>query len=230
MTQTRPVTLYFWPTPNGVKASIMLEECGLPYEIQWIDITKGNQKKPEFIAVSPYSKIPAITDPDGPGGEPVSIFESGAILQYLGRKTGKFYPQAERARIEVEEWLFWQVGGLGPMGGQAHHYLKFAKEKVPYTMDRLIAEMHRLYSVMDRRLADREYLAGEYSIADIACFGWSSRWDWQGQKIEDFPNVKGWLDRVGARPAVQRGMSKQKTRVTLPRFRQYRQVTAAASE
>ena len=210
MTQTRPITLYFWPTPNGVKASIMLEECGLAYDIHWIDITKGDQKKSEYLAISPNNKIPAITDPDGPGGEPVSIFESGAILQYLGRKTGKFYPQAERPRIEVEEWLFWQVGGLAPTGGQAHHYLKFAKEKVPYTIDRLTAEMHRLYSVMDRRLADREYLAGEYSIADIGCFGWSSRWEWQGQNIDDFPNVKSWLERVGARPAVQRGMNKRK--------------------
>lgn len=207
---TKPITLYFWPTPNGVKASIMLEECGLDYEIKWIDITKGDQKKPEFLAVSPNNKIPAITDPDGPDGQPVSIFESGAILQYLGRKTGKFYPQAERQRIEVEEWLFWQVGGLGPIGGQAHHYLRFAKEKIPYAMDRFREEMHRLYTVMDHRLSGRDYLAGEYSIADIACFGWASRWDWQGQKIEDFPNVKAWLARVGARPAVQRGMNKRK--------------------
>ena len=206
----RNITLYFWTTPNGVKAIIMLEECGLNYQIEWIDITKGDQKKPEFLAVSPNNKIPAITDPDGPDGQPVSIFESGAILQYLGRKTGKFYPQAERQRIEVEEWLFWQVGGLGPMGGQAHHYLRFAKEKIPYAIDRFSAEMHRLYTVMDHRLKDREYLAGEYSIADIACFGWASRWDSQGQKIENFPNVKAWLDRVGARPAVQRGMSKKK--------------------
>lgn len=204
------ITLYFWTTPNGVKAIIMLEECGLNYQIEWIDITKGDQKKPEFLAVSPNNKIPAITDPEGPDGQPVSIFESGAILQYLGRKTGKFYPQAERQRIEVEEWLFWQVGGLGPMGGQAHHYLRFAKEKIPYAIDRLTAEMHRLYKVMNHRLKDREYLAGEYSVADIACFGWASRWDWQGQKIEDFPNVKTWLERVGARPAVQRGMSKKK--------------------
>jgi GSH-dependent disulfide-bond oxidoreductase len=210
MTQKRPITLYFWPTPNGVKASIMLEECGLPYDMRWIDITKGDQKRPEYLAISPNNKIPAITDPDGPGGEPVSIFESGAILQYLGRKAGKLYPQAERARIEVEEWLFWQVGGLGAMGGQAHHYLKFAKEKIPYAMERLTAEMHRLYSVMDRRLAEREYLAGEYSIADIACYGWSRRWEWQAQKIEDFPHVKSWLERVGARAAVQRGMNKKK--------------------
>lgn len=210
MTQNKSITLYFWPTPNGVKASIMLEECGLDYEIKWINITKGDQKRPEFLAVSPNNKIPAITDPDGPGGQPVSIFESGAILQYLGRKTGKFYPQAERQRIEVEEWLFWQVGGLGPMGGQAHHYLRFAKEKIPYAMERFTEEMHRLYTVMNHRLSGQEYLAGEYSIADIACFGWASRWDWQGQKIEDFPNVRAWLDRVGARPAVQRGMNKRK--------------------
>lgn len=210
MTQDKPITLYFWTTPNGFKASIMLEECGLDYDIQWIDITKGDQNKPEFLAVSPNNKIPAIMDPDGPDGKPVSIFESGAILQYLGRKTGKFYPQSERQRIEVEEWLFWQVGGLGPMGGQAHHYLRFAKEKIPYAMDRFRDEMHRLYTVMDQRLSDREYLAGEYSIADIACFGWASRLDWQGQKFEDFPNVKAWLDRVGARPAVQRGMNKKK--------------------
>ncbi|HEX5282286.1 MAG TPA: glutathione S-transferase N-terminal domain-containing protein [Micropepsaceae bacterium] len=209
MTMSKPITLYSWTTPNGVKPIIMVEECGLDYEIKWIDITNGDQKKPEFLAVSPNNKIPAITDPDGPDGKPVSIFESGAILQYLGRKTGKFYPQQERQRIEVEEWLFWQVGGLGPMGGQAHHYLRFAKEKIPYAMDRFREEMYRLYTVMGRRLKDREYLAGEYSIADIACFGWASRWDWQGQKIEDFPNVKTWLDRVGARPAVQRGMSKK---------------------
>lgn len=204
------ITLYTWTTPNGVKPIIMLEECGLDYQIEWIDITKGDQKKPQFLTVSPNNKIPAITDPDGPDGKPVSIFESGAILQYLGRKTGKFYPKAERQRIEVEEWLFWQVGGLGPMGGQAHHYLRFAKEKIPYAMDRSREEMHRLYTVMDHRLSDREYLAGEYSIADIACFGWASRWDWQGQNIEDFPNVKEWLNRVGARPAVQRGMNKKR--------------------
>jgi GSH-dependent disulfide-bond oxidoreductase len=195
MTQKKPITLYFWTAPNGYKASIMLEECMLDYEIKWIDITKGDQKKPEFLAVSPNNKIPAITDPDGPDGQPVSIFESGAILQYLGRKT---------------EWLFWQVGGLGAMGGQAHHYLHFAKEKLPYAIDRFGTEMHRLYTVLDHRLRGREYLAGEYSIADFACFGWASRWDWQGQKIEDFPNVKAWLDRVGARPAVQRGMSQKK--------------------
>ena len=186
MSDGKAITLYFFPTPNGVKGSIMLEECGLPYKVHWIDITKGDQKTPEFLAVSPNNKIPAITDPDGPDGQAVSIFESGAILQYLGRKTGKFYPQGELKRIEVEEWLFWQVGGLGAMGGQAHHFLRFAKEKIPYAMDHFRNEVHRLYTVMDRRLADREYLGGEYSIADIACA------------------------RVGARPAVQRGMNIQK--------------------
>ena len=210
MSDGKAITLYFFPTPNGVKGSIMLEECGLPYKLHWIDITKGDQKKPEFLAVSPNNKIPAITDPDGPDGQAVSIFESGAILQYLGRKTGKFYPQGELKRIEVEEWLFWQVGGLGAMGGQAHHFLRFAKEKIPYAMDHFRNEVHRLYTVMDRRLADREYLAGEYSIADIACYGWANRWDWQGQNIEEFPHVKVWLARVGARPAVQRGMNIQK--------------------
>jgi GST-like protein len=210
MTQSKPITLYFWPTPNGVKASIMLEECGLDYDTKWIDITKGDQMKPEFGTVSPNNKIPAITDSDGPDGAPVSIFESGAILQYLGRKTGKFYPRAEKQRIEVEEWLFWQVGGLGPMAAQAHHFRKFAKEQVPYAIERFTSETHRLYTVMNRRLDDREYLAGDYSVADIACYGWANRWDWQGQKIEEFPHLKAWLDRVGARPAVQRGMNKKK--------------------
>jgi GSH-dependent disulfide-bond oxidoreductase len=210
MTQSKSITLYFWPTPNGVKASIMLEECGLDYDTKWIDITKGDQMKPEFGAVSPNNKIPAITDSDGPDGAPVSIFESGAILQYLGRKTGKFYPQAEKQRIEVEEWLFWQIGGLGPMAAQAHHFRKFAKQQVPYAIERFTSETHRLYTVMDRRLSDREYLAGDYSVADIACYGWANRWDWQGQKIEEFSHLKAWLDRVGARPAVQRGMNKKK--------------------
>jgi GST-like protein len=210
MTRSKPITLYFWPTPNGVKASIMLEECGLDYDTKWIDITQGDQMKPEFGAVSPNNKIPAITDSDGPDGVPVSIFESGAILQYLGRKTGKFYPRAEKQRIEVEEWLFWQIGGLGPIAAQAHHFRKFAKEQVPYAIARFTSETHRLYTVMNRRLSDREYLAGEYSIADIACYGWANRWEWQGQKIDEFPHLKAWLDRVGARPAVQRGINKKK--------------------
>lgn len=208
MKQEAPIMLYFWPTPNGQKASIMLEECGLPYEIKRIDITKGEQNDPNFLAVSPNNKIPAIVDPEGPDGRPVAIFESGAILQYLGRKTGKLYPQLERARIEVEEWLFWQVGGLGPIGAQAQHFRKYAKQQVPYAIERFTTETHRLYTVMDRRLSDRDHLAGDYSIADIACNGWASHWEDQGQKIEEFPNVKVWLARVGARPAVKRGLSR----------------------
>jgi GST-like protein len=204
--KTTPFELYFWPTPNGHKISIMLEECELPYVIKRVDIGKGEQFHPDFLTIAPSSKIPALVDPCGPGGKPVSIFESGAILQYLGRKTGKFYPKAERARIEVEQWLFWQVGHIGPMGGQAHHFRRYAKEKVTYAIERYTKEMRRLYAVMDKRLAESEYLAGRYSIADIACFGWSSYWEWQGQDIKEFPNLAAWLGRVGARPAVQRGL------------------------
>ena len=151
------------------------------------------------------SRIPAILDPNGPDGKPVSVFESGAILQYLGRKTGKFYPKEERARIEVEQWLYWQVGGLGPMAGQAHHFRGDAPEQIPYAIDRYTNEVNRLYGVMEKRLADRDYLAGAYSIADIACWGWARNWKRQGQNIDDFPKLKAWHERVGARPAVQKG-------------------------
>ena len=171
-----------------------------------IDIGKGEQFAPDFLELSPNNKIPAILDPDGPGGKPVSVFESGAILQYLGRKTGKFYPTAERRRIAVEEWLFWQVGGLGPMAGQTHHFRNYAKRKVPYGIERYTNEVNRIYGVMDRRLESRSYLAGTYSIADIACYPWARLWMNQGQDISHFPNVAAWLDRVAARPAVRRGM------------------------
>ena len=203
----RSIDLYFWNTPNGWKISIMLEECGLPYTVHPINIGKGDQFKPEFLAVSPNNKIPAIVDPDGPAGEPISVFESGAILQYLGRKTGLFYPADERRRVEVDQWLFWQTGGLGPMAGQTHHFRIYASEKIPYAIERFTKETHRLYGVMDRRLAEREFLAGEYSIADIACIGWAKLWERQGQNIEDYPNLKRWLDAVLARPAVQRGLA-----------------------
>jgi len=177
----KPIQLYFWPTPNGVKISVMLEECGLPYEIVPVNISKGDQFKPEFLAISPNNRMPAIVDPQGPGGKPISVFESGAILQYLGRKTGKFYPQDERKRVAVEEWLYWQVGGLGPMAGQANHFRAYAPEKIPYAIDRYTNEMHRLYGVMNTRLKDRAYLAGDfYSIADIACIGWTNSWQRQG--------------------------------------------------
>ncbi|QIB35999.1 glutathione S-transferase family protein [Ancylobacter pratisalsi] len=205
--QTKPIQLYYWPTPNGWKISIMLEECGLPYEVHPVNIARGEQFKPEFLAFSPNNKIPAILDPQGPGGEPISVFESGAILQYLGRKTGLFYPADERGRVEVDQWLFWQMGGLGPMAGQAHHFRIYAPEKIAYAIDRYTNEVHRLYGVMNKRLADRPYLAGDYSIADIACIGWAKLWERQGQRIEEFPHLGAWIERVLARPAVKRGMA-----------------------
>jgi GSH-dependent disulfide-bond oxidoreductase len=203
----KPIDLFYWPTPNGHKVSIMLEEVGLPYRVVPVNIGKGDQFKPEFLAISPNNRMPAIIDPDGPGGEPISVFESGAILQYLGRKTGQFYPSDERARVEVEQWLFWQMGGLGPMAGQAHHFRLYAPEKVEYGINRYTNEVNRLYGVMNKRLADRDYLAGEYSIADMACISWSLNWERQGQTPSDFPNVQRWQERVKARPAVERGLA-----------------------
>jgi len=202
----RPIELYYWPTPNGHKITIMFEECGLPYVVKYVNIMRGDQFKPEFLKISPNNRMPAIVDPDGPGGEPISVFESGAILQYLGRKTGKFYPSDERARVEVEQWLFWQMGGLGPMAGQAHHFRNYAQEKISYAIERYTNEVNRLYGVMDKRLADREYLAGEYSIADMACYPWVRPYKAQGQDLDEFPNLKAWFERIGARPAVQRAV------------------------
>ena len=203
----KPIELYFWPTPNGFKISIMLEECKLPYTLIPVNIAKGEQFKPDFLKISPNNRIPAIVDPAGPGGRPISIFESGAILQYLGRKTGKFYPSDERARVEVEQWLFWQMGGLGPMAGQLNHFKHYARENLTYAIARYADEVNRLYGVMNIRLKDREFLAGKYSIADMACVGWTNLWERQGQDIEQFPHLKRWLERVKARPAVQRGMA-----------------------
>jgi GSH-dependent disulfide-bond oxidoreductase len=205
--QKEPIDLYFWPTPNGLKITIFLEEAGLPYRIIPVNIGKGDQFKPEFLAISPNNRMPAIVDPEGPDGKPISVFESGAILQYLGRKTGKFYPSDERARVEVEQWLMWQMGGLGPMAGQAHHFRLYAPEKIPYGIERYTKEVNRLYGVMNKRLADREYLAGEFSIADIACIGWARGWERQGQDIAQFPNLKAWLARMEARPATARGLA-----------------------
>ena len=202
-----PIDLFYWPTPNGWKITIMLEECGLPYRIVPVNIGAGDQFKPEFLKISPNNKMPAIVDPDGPGRGPISVFESGAILQYLGRKTGKFYPSEERRRIEVDEWLFWQMGGFGPMLGQVHHFRNYAPEKIPYAIDRYVNEANRLYGVLDERLKDREFVCGDYSIADMAIVGWAKLWDKQGQAIEDMPNVKRWLDAVMARPAVARGLA-----------------------
>lgn len=203
----RPIEVYYWTTPNGWKATMMLEECGLPYAVRPINISRDDQFKPDFLKISPNNKIPAIVDPHGPDGQPISVFESGAILQYLGRKTGRFYPSDERRRVEVDQWLFWQMGGFGPMLGQNHHFRLFAPEKVPYAVERFTKETTRLYGVMNTRLADRDYLAGEYSIADIACIGWAKLWERQGQAIDDFPHVKRWLETVLGRPAVQRGLA-----------------------
>ena len=204
--QIKPIQLYYWPTPNGWKISIMLEECGLAYVMKPVAIGKGEQFKPKFLKVSPNNRIPAIVDPDGPGGRPISVFESGAILQYLGRKTGRFYPPDERKRVQVEEWLYWQMAGLGPMTGQANHFLNYAKEGSDYARQRYVDEGNRLFGVMNTRLAKRKYLAGEYSIADMACIGWVLAGMRTGQNIDDFPHLKEWVDRLRARPAVDRGL------------------------
>jgi len=203
----KPIELYYWPTPNGFKISIMMEECKLPYTLIPVNISKGEQFNPDFLKISPNNRMPAIIDPTGPGGRPISIFESGAILQYLGRKTGKFYPRDERARVEVEQWLFWQMGGLGPMAGQLNHFKHYARETLPYAIKRYEDEVNRLYGVMNIRLKDRAFLAGKYSIADMACVGWVNLWERQGQDINQFPNLKRWIEAVKARPAVQRGMA-----------------------
>ena len=169
----RPIDLYYWPTPNGWKVSIMLEECGLPYSVRGVDISAGQQFEPAFLAISPNNRMPAIVDPDGPDGEPISVFESGAVLQYLANKTGRFGGETPRERVSVSEWLFWQMSGLGPMAGQANHFRIYASEKIPYAIDRYTDEVNRLFGVMNRRLVDHEYLAGPYSIADMACVGWT---------------------------------------------------------
>ena len=202
----KPIELHYWPTPNGHKITIMLEECALPYEIKPVNIAAGEQFKPEFLAISPNNRMPAIVDPDGPGHKPISVFESGAILQYLGRKTGKFFPAEERACVEVEQWLFWQMGGLGPMAGQAHHFRNYAPDKIQYGIDRYTQECNRLYGVMNKRLADRDYLAGAYSIADMACFPWIRPYKNQGQDLAEFPHLKAWFERMEARPAVAKAV------------------------
>jgi len=202
----KPIDLYYWPTPNGFKISIMLEECKLPYNLKPVNISKGEQFNPDFLKISPNNRMPAIVDPAGPGGRPISIFESGAILQYLGRKTGKFYPSDERGRVEVDQWLFWQVGGVGPMAGQVHHFKNYAVETLTYAINRYVDEVNRLYGVMNKRLADRDFIAGKYSIADMSLIGWVNGWERQGQDINEFPHLKAWIERMKARPTVKRGM------------------------
>lgn len=206
-----PIDLYFWPTPNGWKVSITLEEMALPYLTHLVDIRAGDQFKPDFLAISPNNRMPAITDPEGPDGDPISIFESGAILQYLARKTGLFCGETERERIAVDQWLMWQMGGLGPMAGQAHHFLKYAPNMdppndLPYAKDRYRAETARLYGVLDRQLGRHEFVAGDFvSIADFACWGWASLWEGQQQTLEDKPHMARWLEAMGGRPGVQAG-------------------------
>ncbi|HWI81406.1 glutathione binding-like protein [Ramlibacter sp.] len=201
------IDVFSWPTPNGHKIHIMLEECGLPYRAIPINIGAGDQFKPEFLAISPNNKIPAITDPDGPDGKPISLFESGAILLYLAGKTGKFLPAGDRAKYEVLQWLMFQMGGVGPMLGQAHHFRMYAPEKIDYAIDRYTNEARRLYGVIDRRLARSPYLGGrEYSIADIATFPWLRSWENQGIVLDEYPHLKAWFEQIAARPAVQRGV------------------------
>ena len=201
------IDLYTWGTPNGRKVSIMLEEVGLPYAVHKIDIGKGDQFKRDFVAINPNSKIPAIVDAEGPDGKPISVFESGAILIYLAEKTGKLLPAAPRAKSEVLQWLMFQMGGVGPMFGQNHHFRRFAPEKIPYGIERYGKETERLYGVMDVRLGKVAHLAGsDYSIADIATYPWVSRHDYQEIELAQFPNVKRWFDTLSARPAVQKGM------------------------
>jgi GSH-dependent disulfide-bond oxidoreductase len=204
---SKPIDLYYWPTPNGWKISIMLEECGLPYVVRPVDISKGEQFDPEFLAISPNNRIPAIVDWNGPGGRKISVFESGAILQYLGRKTGKFYPADERARIAIDQWLFWQMGGLGPMAGQAIHFRRYAPKKISYAIDRYSDEVNRLYGVMNARLAERAFLAGRYSIADMACIGWVRLAERQGQNLAQFPHLQRWFATIRARAAVKRAFA-----------------------
>ncbi|MGB0660383.1 MAG: glutathione S-transferase N-terminal domain-containing protein [Mangrovicoccus sp.] len=206
-----PIDLYYWPTPNGWKISIALEEMGLPYQVHLIDIGAGDQFEPEFLKIGPNNRMPVITDPEGPDAAPISIFESGAILLYLARKTGTFYGATEREKIAVEQWLMWQMGGVGPMAGQAHHFLKYAPameppQDLPYAKDRYRTEVGRLYGVLDRQLARHEFVAGDaYSIADMSIWPWASLWEGQQQILEDKPNLARWLETCAARPAVKAG-------------------------
>ena len=201
------IDVYSMATPNGHKVHIMLEECGLPYRAHNIDIGKGDQFKPEFLAISPNNKIPAIVDPDGPDGQPISMFESGAILVYLASKVNKFLGKTDREKFTVLQWLMFQMGGLGPMLGQAHHFRIYAPEQIEYAVNRYTNEAKRLYGVMDKQLSKHRYIAGdEYTIADIACFPWTRSWKNQGIDWDDFPHAKRWHDEIAARPAVQRGV------------------------
>jgi len=209
--------LYYWTTPNGHKITIFLEEAQIPYRIIPVNISKGEQFAPEFLRISPNNRIPAIVDHDpADGGATVSVFESGAILLYLAEKTGKFIPDTLRGRTEVLEWLFWQMAGLGPMAGQNHHFGHYAPEKIPYAIGRYVKETNRLYGVLNKRLSEREYIAGDYGIADMACYPWIVPWQRQQQKLDDFPNLKRWFELIEARPAVERAYRLAKEINTVP--------------
>lgn len=205
------IELHYWPTPNGWKVSIALEEMGLAYKMIPVNIGAGEQFQPGFQAISPNGRMPAVIDPDGPDGKPISIFESGAILQYLGRKTGQFYGSDERSRTDIDQWLFWQMAGLGPMAGQSHHFRQYApsfildQRQVAYGAIRYTNEVNRLYGVLNRQLEGRDFICGDYSIADMACWPWVVPWKMQGQELDDFPNIKAWSQRMSERPAVQKG-------------------------
>jgi GST-like protein len=206
------IEVHFFPSPNGLKVPMMLEECGLPYRLVDVDILRGGQFAPEFLAISPNNRIPAIVDLDAPGG-PLSVFESGAILQYLAETSGRLLPHDVRGRYDVLPWVYWQVAGLGPMAGQAHHFRMFAREKVEYGIRRYTDEMNRLYGVLDRRLAGREYIAGDYSIADVACFPWIVHHEWQGQSLDEFPDLARWFEAVRERPATRRAYAQGHVRM-----------------
>ena len=206
------IDLYYWPTPNGHKITMFLEETAMPYTLVPVNIGKGEQFKPDFLAISPNNRMPAIIDHSPlERGAPISVFESGAILLYLAEKSEQFIPNESRGRVEVLQWLFWQVGGLGPMLGQNHHFSRYAPEKIPYAVDRYVKETNRLYGVLDKRLADREFVAGMYSIADMACYPWIVPYEAQGQKLEDFPHLKRWFEAIKSRPATVRAYEKGAT-------------------
>jgi GST-like protein len=207
------IELHYWPTPNGHKITIFLEEAGLEYRIATVDIGKGEQFRPDFLKIAPNNRMPAIIDPaPADGGAPVSVFESGAILLYLAEKTGRFIPADLRGRVQTLEWLFWQMGGLGPMAGQNHHFSHYAPERIPYATERYVKETNRLYGVLDRQLEGRAFIAGEYTIADMACYPWIARYDRQSQNLEDFPNLHRWFQAIAARPAVAKAYEWEKLR------------------
>jgi len=225
------ITVYTWPTPNGHKVHVMLEECDLPYEVVPVNIGAGDQFTPEFLRISPNNKIPAIVDDQGPDGQPISLFESGAILLYLAAKTGKFLPEGDRAKFEAMQWLMFQMGGVGPMLGQAHHFRMYAPEKIPYAIDRYTNEAKRLYGVMDKRLGTSRYIAADsYTIADIAIFPWLRSAANQGVDWADYPALKRWFDEIAARPAVQRGVAVLAERRSTTRTQQERDVLFGAQQ